>query len=77
MLSRFQKRCAYCGTALCYETLTIDHVIPKYAGGTNHHSNLYPSCETCNDLKAAAMLEEFRVLFRQRFKRELFYFETV
>jgi hypothetical protein len=31
--------------------MTIDHVIPKCRGGSNHMSNLVPMCEPCNHTK--------------------------
>ena len=32
--------------------MTIDHIIPKSKGGTNHKKNLQALCEVCNSLKA-------------------------
>lgn len=41
-------RCAWCSTPLTRAALTIDHVIPRAEGGTNHPSNLVPACDECN-----------------------------
>lgn len=33
------------------EKLTVDHVVPKAAGGTDHPSNLSVLCRSCNSRK--------------------------
>ncbi len=41
--------CAYCGKPLYSpEETTIDHIIPKSRGGSNHFRNLIPACLPCN-----------------------------
>ena len=48
--------CQYCGKD-CLETLddwhgcSIDHFLPKKAGGTNDDSNRITSCHYCNQIK--------------------------
>ena len=48
------KRCHWCGrpTRLCNEPAedqaTIEHIIPRYKGGTNEESNLTSACRACN-----------------------------
>ena len=37
--------CVYCGST---ELLSIDHVVPQAAGGSNHYSNLVTCCLPCN-----------------------------
>lgn len=37
---------------------SIDHVIPKARGGTNHRSNLRLAHRMCNSWKGARLLEE-------------------
>jgi 5-methylcytosine-specific restriction endonuclease McrA len=32
--------------------LTVDHVIPRSKGGTNHQSNMVAMCHDCNQAKA-------------------------
>lgn len=42
-------KCAYCGYT---RNLTIDHIIPKSKGGTDHPRNLQCLCRRCNERKA-------------------------
>jgi len=48
------KVCHWCGkpTRLCNESAddqaTIEHIIPRYKGGTNEDSNLTSACRSCN-----------------------------
>lgn len=41
-------RCYWCRTKLDWATLTIDHRIPLYRGGSNQEDNLVPACQPCN-----------------------------
>ncbi len=47
----FGWRCAYCDVALTPATLTKDHIIPLYRGGSNFAANLVPACKSCNSAK--------------------------
>ena len=43
--------CAYCGRELrnaLPEEVTLDHLLPRSAGGTNEAPNLITACRTCN-----------------------------
>jgi len=46
--------CAYCGRGLVGphrvsgSGLTLDHLIPRSQGGSNHETNLVTACGTCN-----------------------------
>lgn len=42
--------CRECGS---FETLGIDHIIPKSAGGSDESSNLQCLCRRCNSIKGA------------------------
>ena len=44
--------CYFCKTLITLAEMTIDHLIPKSKGGTNHISNLVPCCKPCNQKKA-------------------------
>ena len=39
------------------EFLTIDHIIPKFQGGTDEIENLQVLCLTCNMLKGARIMD--------------------
>lgn len=41
-------RCLVCGSG---ERLTLDHIVPRTHGGTNHATNLQTLCEPCNQKK--------------------------
>jgi len=51
IFARDDHICQYCGKKFKRESLTIDHVIPKCRGGTNHWNNTVASCKKCNNLK--------------------------
>ena len=44
----FGWRCRYCHTDLNDATLTKDHTIALFCGGTNWPANLVPACAACN-----------------------------
>jgi hypothetical protein len=48
--------CEYCLTPVAYspDPFSIDHVVPRSAGGPNDPENLAFSCQGCNGRKAAA-----------------------
>lgn len=59
--ARTGGHCYYCGAPLGSKTeFTTDHILPKVAGGTDAIENLAPTCRTCNTVKGAKSLEEFR-----------------
>lgn len=47
IFQRDRGRCQYCGLP----GTTLDHVIPRAAGGTNHPENLVTCCRACNRRK--------------------------
>ena len=49
--------CVYCGSA---EDITIDHVVPRVAGGRSHADNLATACRTCNSSKGGRTPQEWR-----------------
>lgn len=50
IIARDGKRCWYCKRRQF--TLTLDHVVPKARGGSDHLSNLRAACVECNEAKA-------------------------
>jgi 5-methylcytosine-specific restriction endonuclease McrA len=44
--------CVHCGAD---EDLTIDHIIPVAAGGTDDPANLQVLCRRCNSAKGASL----------------------
>lgn len=61
LYSRDHHICAYCGDEFSTGQLTIDHVIPKSRGGTNHWTNCVTACRTCNHLKGWRTPEEAKM----------------
>lgn len=47
-------RCAYCGDESTRRQLTVDHVVPRVAGGSGMRANLVLACKPCNETKGAA-----------------------
>lgn len=70
-----RPRCSYCGVAITRKLppaagvvtingedvapFTIDHVIPRAAGGANAVQNYLPACEPCNVSRADVPLDQF------------------
>lgn len=62
---KYNGHCAYCGRAIAYKDMQVDHLRPRRAynaegEGTDDISNLMPSCRMCNHYKRANTLETFR-----------------
>ena len=66
---KFKGHCAYCGKVLLITDMQVDHIIPKYHGGTDEINNLYPACRRCNHYKRAHPLSLFRKLMLTLHKR--------
>lgn len=48
LIERDGARCAYCGRQLSMEEATIEHVVPKSAGGPSNLHNYLLACAECN-----------------------------
>lgn len=59
--ARDGKRCRYCGST---DRLSIDHLIPRCQGGTDHESNLVVACRTCNSRKGGRTPEQAGMVLR-------------
>lgn len=62
VLIRDHGRCHYCGCELTLETMTIDHKIPRSAGGKTVVANLAAACEPCNKAKADRPYASFKTV---------------
>lgn len=54
--------CQYCGRKTSH--LTVDHVIPRYRGGTHTWQNLVAACPACNRRKGGRTTEEAHMALR-------------
>ena len=57
--AHFDCTCVYCGKSYELSQLTLDHVIPRSAGGETIVSNMVPACEKCNQKKASNNWKDF------------------
>jgi len=55
--------CAYCGEMLNEHNTTLDHVVPRHAGGLTERRNLIAACFGCNSNKSG---REWKEWFRSR-----------
>lgn len=69
--NKFGGHCAYCGQAIAYKNMQIDHYLPQcreryYAGrckkDVHAEENLMPACRRCNHYKRARTPKQFREL---------------
>ena len=69
--NKYNGHCAYCGKAIEYKDMQVDHVIPQRRATLRGKgyipiemiedpSNLKPACRRCNHYKRANSLETFR-----------------
>ncbi len=61
---RDDYRCQYCGDE--HAQLTVDHVIPRRAGGPHTWENLVAACPACNRRKGHRTLGEARMQLRRQ-----------
>lgn len=54
MYMRDLFKCQYCDDVFDYEDLTIDHVVPRAAGGKTNWENCVTSCKSCNHKKGSS-----------------------
>ena len=50
--------CVYCGHPVSREEMELDHIEPRWLGGSDKFSNLVCSCHACNEQKGGRPLEE-------------------
>ena len=52
ILKKSSGKCAHCGKPIIVGySMTVDHFIPLFKGGSNRYINLIPLCEDCNKSK--------------------------
>ena len=66
VLERDGHQCAYCGALPRRSRLTIDHVLPRAAGGADEADNLVACCEPCNRSKSSKLLGALETPFTTR-----------
>ena len=66
VFERDKYRCQYCGTDMTLHfayphlgVITVDHMVPKAAGGSNRIQNLVTCCRPCNQRKRNLPIEDF------------------
>lgn len=78
---KYNGHCAYCGSAISFEEMQPDHIIPlatlRAVGYSRLHefgirvadevNNLNPSCSDCNRYKRDLSIESFRGYLFKRF----------
>lgn len=52
LFRKYGNACYFCSTPLTTVDATLDHYVPRAAGGSNEFSNLRPACRPCNNDKA-------------------------
>lgn len=70
---KFDGHCAYCGKALEYKDMQLDHMIPRQRERFKRYTeeqiecfeNYMPACRRCNHYKRAHTLEYFRQLIEE------------
>jgi len=72
--NKYGGHCAYCGKAIEFKDMQVDHIEPKrmyyaYPEGADRIENLNPSCRRCNHYKRAHDLEVFRIILKTLHKR--------
>lgn len=63
---RDHHTCQYCGEQPGWESITVDHVIPRSQGGATNWTNCVAACVRCNSRKADRTPEQARMLLRKR-----------
>ena len=58
--------CAGCEMLFPFRNFTIDHIVPRARGGTDHIDNLQLLCNACNSVKGTKTQAEFLAALRGR-----------
>jgi 5-methylcytosine-specific restriction endonuclease McrA len=57
-------QCQYCSDTFDTKDLTLDHVIPKSAGGKTNFENIVSACKPCNYKKGSKLQKPLRTPFK-------------
>ena len=60
-----EGECAGCRLSFPFRNFTIDHVVARVKGGTDHIDNLQLLCGACNSMKGERSQEEFIAALKQ------------
>ena len=60
-----EGHCAGCGVLFEIRNFTVDHIVAKSKGGTDHLDNLQLLCGACNSMKGVKTQEEFLALLKR------------
>ena len=66
LYGRQEGHCAGCRVLFPFRNLTVDHVVPRAAGGTDHLDNLQLLCGACNSTKGTGTQAELIAALRQK-----------
>ncbi len=61
-----EGECNGCSTHFPFRNMTVDHIIPRSKGGTDHKENLQLLCNFCNSIKGAKTQQELTIELRKR-----------
>ena len=64
-MGRQSGLCGGCGVRFEKRNMTVDHIVPRAHGGTDHLDNLWLLCGACNSSKGTLSQEQF---LRKRMK---------
>lgn len=56
--------CQYCDETFDYKDLTIDHVLPRAAGGKTNFENTVTACKPCNHAKGSKLIKPHRMPYK-------------
>jgi 5-methylcytosine-specific restriction endonuclease McrA len=66
LFARDGNRCQYCGKKFPTSELSLDHVIPRSAGGASNWENIVCACTKCNAKKGGMTPEQAHMKLIQR-----------
>lgn len=79
VFNKYGGYCAYCGKALKYKDMQVDHLIPLRSGGADEMKNYMPACRRCNHYKRGSSLEAFREMIKkipEKLQRDSYIFKV-